>query len=177
MRSPLRERAWAGWGWPIRGGLALLAAAALTLGCGYSFRSQLAPHLRTLYIPTLANETSEFQLTQALTDALTREFLNRSGLRPGTEDAADAELRGTITGFTERAVAFESGQEVTVFTRQVVITLDVQLMDRVQDRVIWSNPNLSEFGEFSEGEGRDRGVERAVVKLAETILGHAAEDF
>lgn len=146
-------------------------------GGGYSFRSQLAPHLETIYIPTLGNETSEFQLTQRLTDALTREFLNRSNLRPGTEDGADAELRAAITGFAERAIAFESGREVTVFTRQVVITLDVELFDRVQKRVIWSDPNLSEFGDFSEAEGRDRGVERAVVKIADTILGHSAQDF
>ncbi|MBA2563852.1 MAG: LptE family protein [Gemmatimonadetes bacterium] len=154
-------------------GTLLTALAA----CGYSFRSQLAPHLNTLYIPTLVNETSEFQLTQTLTDALTREFLNRSSLRPGTEDAADAELRGTISGFDERAVTFESGEDVRVFTRQVVITLDVELLDRVENRTIWSNPNLSEFGEFTESEGRDRGVERAIVKIAETILSHAAQDF
>jgi Lipopolysaccharide-assembly len=146
-------------------------------GCGYSFRSQLAEHLKTIYIPTLSNETSEFQLAQGLTDQLTREFLNRSSLRPGTEDKADAELKGTITGFNERAVNFESGQEVTVFTRQVVITLDVELLDRVENKVIWSNPNLSQFGEFTDSEGRDRGVERAVVKIAEEILSHAAQDF
>jgi lipopolysaccharide assembly LptE-like protein len=152
-------------------GLILLAA------CGYSFRSQLPEHLKTIYIPTFSNETSEFQLTQGLTDQLTREFLNRSSLRPGTEDQADAELKGTITGFSERAVNFETGREVTVFTRQVVITLDVELLDRVQSKVIWSNPNLSEFGEFSDSEDRDRGVERAVVKIAEEILSHAAQDF
>jgi hypothetical protein len=146
-------------------------------GCGYSFHSQLPEHLKTIYIPTLANETSEFQLTQGLTDQLTLEFLNRSGLRPGTEDKADAELKGTITGFNERAVNFESGQEVTVFTRQVVITLDVELLDRVENKVIWSNPNLSQFGEFTDSEGRDQGVERAVVKIAEEILSHAAQDF
>lgn len=157
--------------------LAAILAALLLSGCGYSFRSQLAPHLETLYIPTLGNETSEFGLTQTLTDALTVEFLNRSSLRPGTEDESDAELRATVTGFTERAVDFESGREVTVFTRQVHITLDVELLDRVENKVIWSTPNLSEFGEFSEGEGRDRGIERAVVKIAETILSHAAEDF
>jgi hypothetical protein len=154
-----------------------LAALALASACGYSFRSQLPPHLKTIYIPTLANETSEFQLTQTLTDALIQEFLNRSSLRPGTEDGADAELRATITSFNERAVDFQSGLEVTVFTRQVVITLDVELVDRVENKVIWSTPNLSEFGEFSESEGRDRGIERAVVKIAETILGQAAQEF
>ena len=160
-------------------GLAAVAAAGLVVvaACGYSFRSQLPPHLQTIYSPTRANETSEFQLTQTLTDALTAEFLNRSGLRPGTEDGADAELRGTITGFDERAVTFEAAEQVDVFTRQVVITLDVELLDRVQNRVIWSNPTLSDFGEFTEDEGRDRGIERAIVKLAETILGHAAQDF
>lgn len=165
---------------PERRAAGLLAAAAilvLAAACGYSFRSQLPPHLQTIYIPTLGNETSEFALTQILTDALTREFLNRSSLRPGTEDGSDAELRATITGFAERAVTFESGQDVTVFTRQVVITLDVELIDRVENEVLWSDPNLNEFGEFTEDEGRDRGVDRAVVKIAETILSRAAEDF
>jgi hypothetical protein len=157
--------------------LALTTLAFAASACGYSFRSQLPEHLKTIYIPTFNNETSEFQLTQNLTDQLTNEFLSRSRLRPGTEDTADAELKGTITGFSERAVNFESGSEVTVFTRQVVITLDVQLVDRVENKVMWSNPNLSEFGEFTDSEGREQGVERAVVKLAEEILSHAAENF
>jgi hypothetical protein len=53
----------------------------------------------------------------------------------------------------------------------------VELFDRVENKQIWSNPNLSQFGEFSESEGRDVGVERAVVKIADEILSHAAQEF
>lgn len=160
-------------------GLLLLAAGT---ACGYAFRSPIPTHLQTLYVPTFENETREFQLTQQITERVIDEFLNESGLRlVGSEDEADLVVRGTIKSYEEEALSYDPGRAANpdVFTRRVILTLDVALQDRVEDEMLWENPTLREWGEFSEeqGESRDNGIARAVEKIAEELLRNTAEEF
>lgn len=158
-------------------GLALVAAA-----CGYSFRSPVPPHLDTVYVPTFENETREFQITQQLTERVVSEFLNESRLRlVGDEADADLVVRGTILRYEEEALAYDPGREVDpdVFTRRVVLTVDLRLEDRVREETLWEAPSHRQWGEFNEeaGETVDLGIERAIEKIAEEILRNVIEEF
>lgn len=163
----------------------LRAAAALGLiaaACGYSFRSPVPAHLDTVYIPTFENETREFQLTQQLTESVINEFLTESRLRlVSNEEEADLVVRGTITDYQEEALSYDPGLAANpdVFSRRVLLTVDLTLEDRVQDQTLWENPNLSEWGEFNEEADEDRlvGIDRAVGKIADEILRHVVEEF
>ena len=173
-RPPARKAA----GLPRSVGLLLLAVA----GCGYSFRSPVPEHLDTVYVPTFENETREFALTQQLTERVINEFLNESPLRlAGNEDDADLVVRGVITGYEEEALSYDPrlGGNPDVFARRVLISVDVELHDRVRDETLWENPSLTMWGEFNEeqGETRESGIERALVKIAEELLRHVAEEF
>lgn len=157
-------------------------AAALVAGCGYSFRSPVPAHLDTVYIPTFENETREFSLTQQLTEAVLDRFLNESRLRiAADEEDADLVVRGTIVDYTEEALSYDprTGGNPDVFTRRVLVSVDVELDDRVQDRMLWENAQLMMWGEFNEeaGESRETGIERALEKISEEILRHVAEEF
>ncbi len=160
-------------------------AAGLALwltGCGYSFRSPVPAHLDTVYVPTFENETREFQLTQQLTERVINEFLNESRLViVGEEEEADLIVRGTIVDYEEEALSYDPGQaaDPDVFTRRIVLTVDLELQDRVEKRPLWENPSLSMWGEFSEEQGEDRqvGIDRAVDKIAEEVLRHVVEEF
>ena len=159
-------------------GLLLLVAA----GCGYSFRSPVPEHLDTVYVPTFENETREFALTQQLTERVIDEFLNESPLRlAGDEDDADLVVRGIITGYEEEALSYDPrlGGNPDVFARRVLVSVDVELHDAVRDETVWENPALTMWGEFNEeqGETREAGIERALVKIAEELLRHVAEEF
>lgn len=159
-----------------------LAAALVAGACGYSFRSPVPAHLNTVYVPTFENETREFLLTQQLTERVINEFQNESRLRlAGSEEEADLVVRGTITRYQEEALSYDPGRAVTpdVFTRRVVLTVDVRLQDRVRDEALWENPALSMWGEFSEEQGEtvDIGIQRALEKISEEILRNAAEEF
>lgn len=161
---------------------AILLVVAASTGCGYAFRSPIPDHLQTLYVPTFENETREFQLTQQVTERVINEFLNESGLQlVASEEEADLLVRGTIKGYEEEALSYDPGRAANpdVFTRRVVLTLDVRLQDRVEDEVLWENASLREWGEFSEeqGESREDGIERALEKVAEQLLRSAAEEF
>lgn len=159
--------------------VAVLLALA---GCAYSFRSPVPEHLSTVYVPTFENETREFQLTQQLTESVINEFLNESRLElVGDEEGADLVVRGTIVDYEEEALSYDPGRaaDPDVFTRRVILTVDLKLEDRVQERTLWENPSLAEWGEFSEEQNEDReaGIGRAIEKIAEEILRHVVEEF
>lgn len=160
--------------------VALAIAGALT--CGYSFRSPVPPHLDTVYVPTFENETREFQLTQQLTERVIDEFLNESRLRlVGDEEDADLLVVGTVKAYEEEALSYDprQGANPDVFSRRVLLTLDIRLEDQVRDETLWENASLREWGEFSEeqGETREDGIARAVDKIAEELLRHVVEEF
>lgn len=161
-----------------------LAALAMTgiAACSYSFRSPVPAHLDTVYVPTFENETREFQLTQQITERVIGEFLNESRLRlVGDEEDADLLVVGTVKNYEEEALSYDPGQAATpdVFSRRVLLTVDIRLEDQVQEETLWENASLREWGEFSEerGETREDGIQRAVDKIAEELLRHVVEEF
>lgn len=169
-----------------RWGARIAAIATLLLlgpsACGYSFRSPVPGHLETVYVPTFENETPEFQLTQQATERIINEFLNESRLRlaSGQEDA-DLVVLGTITAYEEEALSYDPGRggNPNVFSRRVLLTLDIRLEDRVREETLWENPSLRQWGEFSEedGETREDGIRRALEKVAEELLRNIVEEF
>lgn len=168
--------------WAAEVVLAGLAVVATAVACGYSFRSPVPQHLDTVYIPTFENSTREFDLTQQLTERVLNEFLNQSRLRiAGDEEDADLVVRGTIVDYREEALSYDprTGANPDVFTRRILISIDIELNDRVQNEILWENAQLTMWGEFNEeaGETRETGVERALEKIAEEILRHVAEEF
>ena len=161
-----------------------LAALALAVvaACGYSFRSPVPAHLQTVYVPTFQNETREFQLTQQVTERVIGEFLNESRLRlVADEEDADLLVVGIVKSYEEEALSYDPGQAANpdVFSRRVLLTLDVRLEDQVREETLWENASLREWGEFSEerGETREDGIQRAVDKVAEELLRHVVEEF
>jgi len=161
--------------------LATLALAAVA-ACGYSFRSPVPAHLQTVYVPTFQNETREFQLTQQVTERVIGEFLNESRLRlVADEEDADLLVVGIVKSYDEEALSYDPGQAANpdVFSRRVLLTLDVRLEDQVREETLWENASLREWGEFSEerGETREDGIQRAVDKIAEELLRHVVEEF
>jgi hypothetical protein len=88
---------------------ASLLATAL-VGCGiYTFSGGggLPGHIDTIAILPFDNQTTQFTLTQELTQALSDEVPGRLGLAPGAEATADAVLRGTILRYSERATNYQ----------------------------------------------------------------------
>jgi hypothetical protein len=160
----------------------VLVVGITILGCGYSFRSPIPAHLNTVYVPTFENETREFTLTQQLTEAIINEFLQESRLGlVADEDEADLVVWGTITSYEEEALTYDPGQQVNpdVFSRRIILTVDLAVEDRVEDRTLWENAAVREWGEFNEEEQetREEGIARAIEKIADEVLRHVVEEF
>ena len=86
----------------ICAGWALLAVA-LT-GCGYTTRSSLDPKYRTIAVPAFRNESHEYDLQAALTNAVIRKFVADGRLEvvpasQGSAGGADLLVEGVIRGY------------------------------------------------------------------------------
>lgn len=151
-----------------------LSLAILAAACGvYSFTGGggLPGHIRTIAIAPFDNETTQFTLTQELTQALLDDFPSRLGLRPAGENTADAILRGRITRYQESATNFQADPEgPVIFQRRVTVAISAELYDARQDRVLWQASSLSAEGEYlpesqTELEGRQLAIENLVQKV------------
>ena len=149
----------------------------LPLGaCMYSFRAGSFPpeHIRTIAIEPFDNQTNRFELSAELYDQLLSNLPAALGIRTAGVDVADAVVRGSITRFdvvTPNYTAAGGGQAAQVLQRQVNISVTVEIIDLVENVILWESSNLQARGEFAEGapelEGRDEAIELLVQSIVD----------
>jgi hypothetical protein len=154
----------------------LVAAAAWWAGsaCLYGFAGGGLPrHVRTAAILPFDNQTAEPELTQEVTDAVVEAIEGRLGLRQASEATADAVVRGAIVRYEPALpLSFQAGAEgdFTVTRRRVQLTLNVEIFDQVEGRVLWQRNGLTVDGEYNppgEAEGRERALQKLVTDLVD----------
>jgi hypothetical protein len=152
---------------------ASLLATALA-ACGiYTFSGGggLPGYIDTIAILPFDNQTTQFTLTQELTQALSDDVPGRLGLKPGAEGTADAVLRGTILRYGERATNYqERPGDPIIIQRRVEIAISVELFDIAENQILWSSRSLSAYGEYlpdsqTEEVGRRLAIENLVQKI------------
>ena len=62
----------------------------------YSMAGSIPPHINSVSIPMVENQTVEFGISEAVTDNLVNQFLETNILRLDKENNADSILKGTI---------------------------------------------------------------------------------
>lgn len=162
--------------------LASAAAAAWTAACLYTFSGGggLPPHIRTLAVLPFDNQTTQFTLTQEVTQALQDEMTSRLGLRPAGEGEAHAIVRGRILNYSNEPSVFRgrAGEQVVEEDqRRVTVTISVELYDTVEDRILWQSSGLSAVGEYRIAEGEDRGRALAVQNLVQKVIDGAQSQW
>jgi len=126
----------------------LLATSAACLlaglgGCGYhvSGKGDLMPKdVHTIYIAPFDNVTSHYRLTDAIPEAISREFISRTRYRPvKRKDDADAVLQGAVAYFGSFAIMTDptTGRATAL---QVTARIQVKLTDR-SGKVLYSHPS------------------------------------
>lgn len=163
------------------------SAAVLTLvlilsGCNYSFRagSFPPPHIRTVSIQPFDNETARFELSAELYDQLLRSLPAALGIRTAGEEVADAVVRGSINRYDVVAPNYRAGaagQPAQVLQRQVNISVSVQIVDLVENVILWESSSVTARGEFPEGSPEDAGRLRAIELLVQEIVDGAQSNW
>lgn len=155
-----------------RQALALLLLLVAAAGC-YGFAGGgLPPHVRTVAVLPLENETAAPELPRELQEALREGLQSRLGLRDAPEDRASAVVRGKVTRYEiDIPVAFSANPaQATSARRRLRVQCDVEIVDQVTGKVLWSRTGLQAEGEYAEraeAQGRRQAIERIVNDVIE----------
>ena len=167
---------------PYRTTVAALLICAVS-ACNYSFRagSFPPPHVQTIAVQPFDNETNRFELSGELYDQLLRNLPRALGIRTAGEDVADAVVRGAITRYDVIAPnyrAAQQGQAAQVLQRQVAIGVSVEIVDLVENVILWESRSLLAQGEFLEAsETEEVGRLEAIELLVQKIVDGAQSNW
>jgi len=164
----------------VRAALPVIALLVMA-GCNYSFRSGSFPdHIRTVAILPFENDTNRFELTQEIHQQLLRELPRSLGVTNAGAEVADAVVQGRISRYDLTTPLFRPGQQddrVDVLQRQVNIRIEVELIDLVENVILWDDRGLSTQGQYLEGESEEVGRAEAIELLVQRIVDGAQSNW
>ena len=83
--------------------------------CGfYSLSGSLPPHIKTISIPMVENETAEFGIAENISDGIQERF-NDEGILRVINNNADSILRGTVKKVTDGPYTYNKSESVSEF--------------------------------------------------------------
>ena len=156
--------------------VALAVVLALGAACGgvrYGFAGGGLPaNVRTMAVLPFDNETTSPELQRELFEIMRRELQRRLGVRDASESRADAIVRGVIASYeVDVPVAFSANPSQAVSARRKLqITVDVEIVDQANGRVLFQRKAMRAEGEYAEREeanGRDQALRRLVSDIVE----------
>lgn len=167
--------------------------ALVIMGCGfYSLAGSIPPHIKSINIPLVENNTAEYLIAETVTDELIAIFTEENILRVESGKNADSYLYGTITRIDDSPYTFSKTEAVTEY--RITISIDVEWYDVKEDKAIikkkysgWGayglagdaandgidndQDGLTDGADEDEfGEPRTFALKIAVNKIAEDIL-------
>lgn len=152
--------------------LLLLLALVAGTGC-YGFAGGGLPqHVRTVAVLPFDNESGSPELPRELQDALRDGLQSRLGLRDASEERANAVVRGRITRYEfDIPVAFSADPaQATSARRRLRVQVNIEIVDQVTGRVLWSRSGMTAEGEYAERNevaGRKQAIDRIVNDVIE----------
>jgi len=180
----------------MRGSLVLLVALALPAGCGYhtlGSAAHLPDTVHTLAVPMFKNKTQFYHTEASMTQAVVREFTNRTRLSvtAGSSDGADATVNGTIIAESVQPLTYRTNTttavagQTTSVTSSFLVTINVNVLvtDRDQ-RVVYQHNNYVFHEQFETTtdlasfiEEDSPAVERLSRDFAQALVSDILESF
>ena len=149
-------------------GLVLLAGC-----CGYSTRSLLPSHLKTVAVPPATNTTTQPGLAEALTDSLTAAFTSDRTLRVTNVEAANLIVNTTVSSYVRTPSAYTGGdtaggQDVTAYDLSMSAQVDAR--DQTRDEEFYSGVASARVTYDPTAKTEEVAAAEAVKKLATEIV-------
>ena len=163
------------------------------ISCGfYSLAGSIPPHIKSISIPLMENQTAEFGLAESITDGILDQFNEVGILSLADSDAANSILNGKIIKVTEGPYTYSKQESVSEYRYK--IDIKIEWFDVLNQKNILEG-NYSAFGAYGLsgdigsdgidndndgkidsddddefGEPRSFATKVAVRKIAEDIL-------
>lgn len=124
------------------------------------------------------NLTPAPELQSELFDSMRKELQRRLGVRDATLERADALVRGTIVQYdVDVPIAFSADPRQAVSARRrLQITVDVEILDQTNGKVLWQRKGLRAEGEYAE-RAEPEGRRQAIAKLVNDIVEGAQSQW
>jgi hypothetical protein len=145
-------------------GFILLAAGC----CGYSTRSLLPSHLKTVAVPPATNTTTQPGLAEALTDSLTAAFASDRTLRVTNTEAADLVVSTTVSSYARTPSSYTGDQAVSAY--ELSVSAQVEARDQTRDEVFYSGTASARVTYDPNAKTEEVAAAEAVKKLASEIV-------
>jgi len=176
--------------------LFVLGCLILMVGCGYHFRATGEPvgiQLESLAIPMITSTSSEIGFEADFTKVIREEFISHGKIPLVSEAGAHAVLIGRIYDIKTEALSYDNQQhmvggystthEVTK-SRRLKIRLDMQLIDRRNNKVIWRDEAMEERASFAVDADplttryhQREALEKIARRLAKKVYQKTVERF
>jgi len=169
--------------------MACLGLASISLGsCGYRVAgtADLVPKdVHTIAIPSFANGSVKYKLSDSLPEAISREFIARTRYRPVNDPRqADAVLRGSVVNYIAYPTTIDQSSGRTSGL-QINVVLNVSLVERSTGKVIYAQPNMQihqryEVSTTSDNQYFDEsgaGIQRLSRDVARDLVTSILDNF
>jgi len=141
--------------------------------CGYSTRSLLPSHLKTVAVLPATNTTTQPGLAEALTDSLTAAFTSDRTLRVTNVEAADLVVNTTVSSYSRTPSAYTGGDttgEQAVSAYELSISAQVEARDQGRDEQFYSGTASAQVTYDPSVKTEELAAAEAVRKLALEVV-------
>lgn len=162
-------------------------AAVLLSGCGYHVSGHtdtLPKTVRTIAIPSVANLTTRYKLSDHLAATLTREFITRTRYKVVADpNQGDATLTAAVISYFSYPIVSDqqTGRATTV---QLSAVLNVNLVERSTGKVLFTRPNMEvrqryeiSLNPVAYFEESDVALDRLSREVARSVVSAVLEAF
>lgn len=152
-------------------------------GCPYAYTPStilLPQHIKKIGLRPIKNDTAFFGLEDKLTLRLQEEF-TRGGQYPLVgEDEADGILIAEINRYINQPVSYD--ENLVAQERKLWVLVNIYFWDKVQNKIIWSEPNLQGIHRYfieTKPSGITEEEARGIIwdKLSRDIYKRTTEGF
>ena len=113
----------------------------LCIDCGYySLAGSIPPHIRSISIPLLDNQTAEFGISEVITDNLLEKFTDENILRVVDVENSDSILKGSIVQAED--IPYTYSKEEVVGEYRFTVAIDIEWIDVSNDKVLLEKRRL-----------------------------------
>ena len=151
----------------------------LIAGCSYSVYTTGYPHLKTIQILAVKNETSNYDLRYLVFNSLVDSYesdgrLKLVGLSP------DSQLECNILDYSNKIVSY-SGSSIDEY--EVRVLFEVTFTDLKKNQVIWQNSSLMQSERYSLSDdnsiykSEEDAQEEITNKLFNSIMRNTLEEW
>ncbi|MCK4519178.1 MAG: LptE family protein [Candidatus Omnitrophica bacterium] len=155
-------------------------------GCGYTTGSLIPSHIKTIYVETFINKTSEPNIELDITNAVRDRYAWDGSLSiVNDKESADSMLQGEIVNFEKQPVAYGDDNEIAEY--RLILTVNLIYTDLSKDKVMWEEKKFKADSEYyttmkeqkfsSTNLDNQALIENAAKELALEVIARTVEGW